>query len=1471
MQGCGRFQAVRVLDTSGAVSVWYARPAGEEAGEKFVIKMIRADMHLTGGEELARDISLFVESAKLQKKLADAGAKHWPKVHEIGTSTDGACFVMDAYPLSVGKLIATKSRVSESGLTALVRGIVDGLTELGAQGGGRPHGGLRPNDVLLSDPDPGSADVLLADPAPAGRLRAESSRDDLRGIGSIIFQIVMGKPSRDLPRMPEKPGPEWGPEGALGRAGLWWFALCEALLNPAGGPDAITLDGLRAKLDEPRAGGGGKKSKKMLVVGVASVVLLAGGAGGAYALFPEWFGGGAGPVVVTPELQENWRNLCESMSWLYGLAYMGTTGPDKRELGTPFGKDWPALAAAAGDQELKGVGDLIRNANAKGLFGPKSAAYRAGWQKANDVPSDLNVQSCADVVAEIEKMRAAFLAWTPAAELEKPEAFANLSKAAEEAAAGPEPRAPFAAFLGTFAAPVEQLRSAVEKNREFADLASAVRGVQERWTLANQVDQKLAEFVKVRDQVTNSKLAAEDKVLAAFPKLLLSVGVREGSSGAAGDPAPILEDLASLTELGEEVLARLALADTSDAKTTWNSAYLVDTKEPLDDYQAIVASLEKARPTPETFRKWVLATQHPDLKPNDEITGWMVEGEPAMTLPKKLADDVAALREKMAAAPLKGTANIAAVEKELSEVEKGVSGSAPLARAVQEVSQKRKVQEIQTAKSNLTPLLKAARDHLVNASGLYRERIAIEHQDAEQWWKAQEEKGASFPPVLAAKWREIYQAGKKDYTDDQVKANDFMTVWAKTFADLQEQFGKRVSLPTAAGIDPKEFDALLARRQSDGLAAAVAGLPAPQAALVDGYDGVYKTWKDQAGGFATWAGQAERVVKGLGDIGLYLRDGYGPSDPLPDGDGTMTIASIEKELVGSAAFDDFKQLPSVLDRVRRIEAIEKTTDPEALTAVVRDAKPAVAAEGLAAWRRLGALRAGDRPVWPTSLDQLRAEATFVRATLPGFLTGISKERRAEFDKELEAQKRQRWCAAFSAIPSDPAAGVAQIEEAMRLAPEFGVRPEDESSGLSPTARFNAERWRLLDETKTASLKGEALKSRVRAFLDGVGKIQGLDAGSVGGFTTELASMVKGETVVAVPELSKLGPGAAGWGLSEGGPHPEPGKTVAYTKGGVTLQFAPIEVDLGGTPQINYILVSEVSVGMFDGLARQDSVDTVSALLGKYAVANAPTPPCAITWELDRDPRKKALGFKPAESWTEATTLSFYPDDVAALAGKPSVNSPMVWVTPQAAAFVAAVAGCRLPTEAEWRASVAAYGAANPNLRDPNWSKITARIQALLGGADPTVKTQASSIHLPPTFIFPADKGVEAAPDDGTLWFRDVTEGSGVRDLRGNAAEFVLADAAVFDAAGVKDQVAKPARDSLPLFKGNVKVVLGSALSSPADADAPPAAYADAYLQRMQSFADVGFRLAFSAGPGGPKPLEDQFADAVAKSGYLAAR
>ena len=352
-----------------------------------------------------------------------------------------------------------------------------------------------------------------------------------------------------------------------------------------------------------------------------------------------------------------------------------------------------------------------------------------------------------------------------------------------------------------------------------------------------------------------------------------------------------------------------------------------------------------------------------------------------------------------------------------------------------------------------------------------------------------------------------------------------------------------------------------------------------------------------------------------------------------------------------------------------------------------------------------------------------------------------------------------------------------------------------------------------------------------------------------------------------------------------------------------LVFMPVDIRGEGGPIATYVGTHEVSVGTligaFEAQRARQSWEQLQATLRHWDFdKDDPRPgPATWSWDLRRakvilsDRSKETVAWKDQTGWLRGHPnmqgTPYYAPELGEIA-PPNYDSPMDWVSPDAALLAAREMGVRLPTVNEWKAAVERAGgqksaAAGQNRRDKIWLLQFRYIEKLdvIGKEWPH-----AGIFWPKNLVplWPQADGkllyVNASDDsaldinDGYLWFApSARDSEGWSNLVGNVSEIVL-DGEPGDMAGV-EPTAEAIRPLIEKFADKWRVIGASALScitlrdnTPYDAF-EPYEYKSLREARM-GYSDVGFRLAFSEGGAG-RPTETPavlLSKAFAGAGYL---
>lgn len=559
-----------------------------------------------------------------------------------------------------------------------------------------------------------------------------------------------------------------------------------------------------------------------------------------------------------------------------------------------------------------------------------------------------------------------------------------------------------------------------------------------------------------------------------------------------------------------------------------------------------------------------------------------------------------------------------------------------------------------------------------------------------------------------------------------------------------------------------------------------------------------------------WAERMEREGRTLEAMRRYLADaaaidrhiesGRTLDQPLADG---RRIAEIRRAWEADEPATDLRPATAPLhDRLAKLDRIATLSDASELEAMVQEGGGLSVALG--AWRRFGELSGWPSPEHLASevqaQDRLRALAREI----------ADADARARVLEELEQGAAARWASAVERATT-PAA----LRQATARREALGGRIDP----LPFRPKFNTLVARLQGELASAS-NDEAALDALRRFVAEVGGAEAkerLDTEARRWLAGVMELAESGEAGPSV-DFGVIGPGRVGWSFEADAE----GRSVVYRdpEGEIELSFVGVSTN-GATV---FVGRHEVSVEVF--ARAMGNAQAQAALADRWpALADAMAGGVADRWRGPRswgwDPERGIVPNARWLAWDEAVGPA-YPQGLDP--GRPSWQSPLQMVSFEAASAMAETVGSRLPTDAEWRAALGAFetggGDSDWNLRDAVWSR-------QLGHA---LSRERSGLAAPwpdagafvPTGT---GEGRDAAPwtddDDGTLWFEpvDTERGETLRHMVGNVAEWV----------------------SAPGTRTGRGVIGGSALSDRSlavDEAHPPA------LVRMQSYSDVGFRLAF---------------------------
>lgn len=291
----------------------------------------------------------------------------------------------------------------------------------------------------------------------------------------------------------------------------------------------------------------------------------------------------------------------------------------------------------------------------------------------------------------------------------------------------------------------------------------------------------------------------------------------------------------------------------------------------------------------------------------------------------------------------------------------------------------------------------------------------------------------------------------------------------------------------------------------------------------------------------------------------------------------------------------------------------------------------------------------------------------------------------------------------------------------------------------------------------------------------------------------------------------------------------------------------------------YICTTEATVGWFSGMVDfQRKLLVIKHLMDLTAPAKLCGP---STWHFDVIHTR--LEVNPDKSWFAYKNHRWDDDDSKYIPGPegPTDLSPMQYVSPVAAMYIAELAGCRLPTVDEWQTAYdSGLRDSDENSSDGNWQALRDSIDSL----HPRVTATPTWLKLKVELGIDDDAGQKlpfAGPvrdgNNDVLWFRDVpSDMRSFRDMGGNVAEWVLSETTtgvaprletidpitILDEDGEHVITTQDDPTLATFYKHCMRIGLTST-SQRTDDPAKPALPADPAQNHHHQFYDVGFRMA----------------------------
>jgi len=520
----------------------------------------------------------------------------------------------------------------------------------------------------------------------------------------------------------------------------------------------------------------------------------------------------------------------------------------------------------------------------------------------------------------------------------------------------------------------------------------------------------------------------------------------------------------------------------------------------------------------------------------------------------------------------------------------------------------------------------------------------------------------------------------------------------------------------------------------------------------------------------------------------------------------------------------------VLDRVDALGRIEQETSTEELLRVAQGG-PAVTPElRFAAWRRLSNR---GQAVWPATESDLAAEVLIRPLLLRAADAAPSVERTRVLKDEIALEQSRRLTRLLSAAVDD--ATLTAAENATR---DLGLSEES----LDNRVRYNLLLNRLKRGVSAPGITDERSRALASEFVAAARNLQGGIA-FLSGANTVVAALdaVAGGLVLspATVEPGRFGPASVGLGAGI-----EAGATLTFTlppRSGVpevSLEF----ILVGEGAQASYITVHEVTVGQVAAIvAGRNAERQLPSVLPYFRpLDDSRRGPRTWTWTRDAFDVPQVV---PSPTWFSAIAgLGGADYPAGQVPSPPSFQSPMQHVPASGAAYIASLAGCRIPTIGEWSA-----------LKDEHASEIRQELENFRDAQWSTFQTHVVAQKAANRWADPPNKGIfqgsntrgalstAAHPwDDGWLWFAPAiaAENEPTSHVLGNVAEFVTTEP--WKIPENCEELKAFVAHQLP----ELRVIGGSALS-PLAVDPLEPQELDV-IDALEGFSDVGFRLAFGA-------------------------
>ncbi len=1434
----GGYRAARVVasgvgGSGSGVTLWAGTKSADgkvppRGAEDTLIWACRPDPALVGVRAADAAVRGFLASAVAQRKLSQQTDGRIQPVQDLGVDAHGAWRAGPRVMLRASDLMDGKVRPTGAALKALIGGVLEAVAALEAVG--RGHGRITAGRVLI-EPAGGGARwrVVLDDPAADTDLT--SAEPDLRQVGRLLYEMIVLEAYRPTVGYPIEESTGYR---RLGKHAGAWLSLTNALMDPALSlePGKLNAAGALAQLakistKESRGNAAG------VWLAVAAALLLAGGGVGAwYVTRPQ----APAEVVVLADVKlddlQKWSEHADA--WL--LQFVQTGLPRVR---ARLNQDETLRSGVV--QRLESIGAARLDPVAVSGAPVRSATQVADYLRSANSPllQDREfggrIQTAFVLVGEVV---GAIKGW------ERVVRFEELSGAWVDRGwgaggqrlrelAGPFEREVFEAGVG-------------ERLVAVLDAADRVEAIEARYaTLGERAGVVVA---------AGAETAFEDPadpLLTGYADYVASALRLDGGATGVG-PLEAVE--ARLTEVEELTGVLVAFAGEG-----WRRVE----RELFDEESTVLAEVRGgAGPTAGLYRRWVQEAQSEQFRAldpaDDPRNGWGGVAEL-----QRLRDEIASLRtdypgraeealagkrfderietldsaaQGLVALPWKRRLK-ETVEAGFAETSRGVRA---LAQEVDEV-----VAQVRVKWEELRPAL-AARTGVSDAG--------LASIDAAYRGRRDELISANAPTEDARSLRDQHEA-LVGFFDDLERALSVSPNWDER----------------PEGFNQARFEAALRARLDAAAAAALqsAGWGGTAYASNDAYR---REVTRQAGALNEWLGRVSRMAADYAAIERLLAGAYLPDEAGPGG---RTLAERALGWRGGELLADADvraALGTVVDRSEAVlQAWESVNVTELVGLAGRLDVPAVLA--VTAYARLSDASGG---TWPSGVPAIEADLGAQARAAQAIESLGDPARRTAVEARVRAIGAVRLESGLSGLATPD-----EMDAGLTAARASGV----DFSEMPGWVRFNEALGRLrgVEDIGGEEEAVRALAGRYAAELASLEAELGADAG--GAWVAELDALSRPpEDEGPALDPAAVGPGRAGWRADAD----EDLQRLRYTGpdgpgGEITLEFVAVEMmGSDGEPRLVYFCTTEVSLRVFNAivLAQDRGWDRLVGPDGRSwgeffeareaARLNQSAPWLgARVWAWDEAEGRLV----PNPTWLSPTPdmvaeFPAYaqeiggsdPTQVSDAQGRPSLDHPMNYVSPDAAAMAAEWLGCRLPTSAEWAAAFQRYetgtDASDWNLRDRTVMTQRSHVQGLnsAGRTSLVPVPEEGSFVLVRSLLDASQPGW--ASDDGRLWFDRVGPDAG---LNGAARGRTL--------YGLVGNVGELGSDD-----GRLQLLGGSAFSAAAGT-IEAGAEAQSILPRFRrfGFSDFGFRLVFDA-EGALRPsVNTELARLLARAPYVLGR